>query len=198
MLTLYHSPMSRSSRIIWLLEEIQTRYEIVYVDIQRRDGSGARDVKNLHPDKKVPALLHDGMLVTESAAICLYLTDLFPAANLGFGTNDFERGPYLTWLFFYADEAESGLTHKLLGLLDSHPDLAAGYNQMTARLIAALKQGPFVMGDRFTAADILFGSMVQFARQALPDDPLLDSYSERLAARPAFKRAAAKDSPPER
>ncbi|MET0546247.1 MAG: glutathione S-transferase family protein [Caulobacterales bacterium] len=198
MLTLYHSPMSRSSRIIWLLEEIETRYEVVYVDIQRQDGSGQRDVKNLHPDKKVPALLHDGMLVTESAAICLYLTDLFPSANIGFGPNDFERGPYLTWLFFYAGEAESALTHKMLGLTDSNPAFANAYHQMVGRLLAALKQGPFVMGDRFTAADILFGSMAQYTRQALPADPLLDAYAKRLSERPAFLRAVAKDSPPAR
>jgi glutathione S-transferase len=196
MLTLYHSPMSRSSRIIWLLEEIGTRYEIAYVDIQRRDGSGRRDAHNIHPDKKVPALLHDGMLIAESGAICLYLSDLFPSAHLGFSPNDFERGPYLTWLFFYAAEAESALTMKMLGLTESNAALAAQYDQMTGRLLAALKQGPFLMGERFTGADILFGSMVQFGRQFLPADPLLDDYSKRLSARPAALRAMAKDSPP--
>jgi glutathione S-transferase len=196
MLTLYHSPQSRSSRIVWLLEEIGTRYEIAYVDIQRRDGSGGRDAHNVHPDKKVPALLHDGMLIAESGAICLYLSDLFPAANMGPSPNDFERGPYLTWLFFYAAEAEMALSLKMMGLTDANPVLADQYAKMTGRLLAALKQGPYVMGDRFTSADILFGSMVQWGRAVLPESPLLDAYAKRLAERPAAQRALAKDAPP--
>ena len=195
MLTIYHSPNSRSSRILWLLEEIGTRYEVAYVDIQRRDGSGRRDTKNVHPDKKVPALLHDGMLVSESAAICLYLTDLFPSANIGFGPNDFERGSYLTWLFFYAGEAESALTNKMMGLTDTNPLFAERYDQMVGRMLAALKQGPYLMGERFTAADILFGSMAQWGRTYLPNDGLIDSYARRLKERPAIKRAMEMDAP---
>ena len=83
MLTLFHAPWSRSSRLVWLLEEIGVGYEICYCDIPRMDGSGARDPRNPHPDGKVPALLHDDVLVTESAAVALYLTDLFPEAGLG-------------------------------------------------------------------------------------------------------------------
>jgi len=84
MLTLFHAPWSRSGRIVWLLEEIGAGYDIRYVDIYRAmTNSGARDAANLHPDGKVPALLHDDALVTESAAIALYLTDLHPEANLG-------------------------------------------------------------------------------------------------------------------
>ncbi len=198
MLTVYHSPNSRSSRILWLLEEIGTRYEIAYVDIERRDGSGHRDAKNVHPDKKVPALLHDGMLVTESAAICLYLTDLFPSANLGFGPNDFERGPYLTWLFFYAGEAESALVNKMFGLTESNPLFALRYEQMVGRMLNALKQGPYLMGDRFTSADILFGSMTHWGRTYLPNDSMIDEYARRLKERPAFRRAMEKDAPPPR
>ena len=73
MLTLFHSPQSRSTRFLWLLEELGAEYEVEYVTIPRMDGSGAPDPKNPHPEKKVPALLHDGHLVTESVAVALYL-----------------------------------------------------------------------------------------------------------------------------
>src|SRR5262245_66236261 len=82
MLTLHHAPQSRSSRILWLLEEVGATYQIALTNIPRPDGSGASDPKNPHPDKKVPALVDDGVLVTESAAIVLYLTDKFPAARV--------------------------------------------------------------------------------------------------------------------
>ena len=82
MLTLYHAPQSRSSRILWLLEELGADYELVITDIPRQDGSGAADPRNPHPDKKVPALVHDGALITESIAIVQYLADLYPKAGL--------------------------------------------------------------------------------------------------------------------
>ncbi len=83
MLTLFHSPRSRSTRFLWLLEEIGPHYEIEYVTIQRADGSGGPDPKNPHPHKQVPALIHDEALITESAAIALYLTDAHPGAGVG-------------------------------------------------------------------------------------------------------------------
>lgn len=83
MLRLHHAPRSRSSRIVWLLEELKADCQIVYTTITRQDGSGDEDEANPHPDKKVPALVHDDVLITESSAIVLYLTDLFPEAGLG-------------------------------------------------------------------------------------------------------------------
>src|SRR5688572_16277627 len=107
MLTLFHAPWSRSSRIVWLLEEIGAPYEIRYVDIFRaQTQSGGRDPANPHPDGKVPALVHDGALVTESAAIALYLTDLFPQAGLGAPVGSSERAAYVTWLSWTAGEME--------------------------------------------------------------------------------------------
>ena len=100
MLTLYHAPQSRSSRIVWLLEELEAPYALHITDIPRMDGSGKPDPSNPHPDKKVPAIVDDGVLVTESAAICLYLTDKFPAKGIGPVVGDPLRGPYLTWLAY--------------------------------------------------------------------------------------------------
>src|SRR5215510_6052624 len=120
MLTLFHAPLSRSTRFVWLLEELGADYQIRYVDISRGDGSGGADPSNPHPDKKVPALVHDGAVVTESAAIALYLTDLHPRAKIGPALGDAQRGAYLTWLAYYAGVIEPVVTIEFAKLAD-HP-----------------------------------------------------------------------------
>src|SRR5262245_47420079 len=119
MLTLYHAPRSRSSRIVWLLEELGADYELKIVTIPRQDGSGAPDAANPHPDKKVPTLVHDGALVTESIAVIQYLTDLFPQAKLAPAIGDAKRGEYLTWLAYYAGVIEPVVHFQFLGLADN-------------------------------------------------------------------------------
>lgn len=185
MITLYHAPRSRSSRFIWLLEELGARYEIVYVDIKRRTGVGARDPKNPHPDGKVPALLHDEWLVTESAAIALYLTDLFPEKRIGALPGDAQRGEYLTWLAFYA-----GVMEPMLGDREKNPEEA---EKVDRRVLQALEKGPYLLGEQFSAADILLASLLQFARSLLPSAKVLDDFLTRVTARPALARALAKD-----
>lgn len=197
MLTLYHAPRSRSSRIIWLLEELGADYEIRYVDISRLDGSGRPDASNPHPDKKVPALAHAGALVTESAAICLYLTDLHPGAGIGPRVGDVKRGAYLSWLAYYAGVMEPVVTIEFVGL-GNHEGLARtfrGRKEMNQRIVDALEAGPFLLGESFSAADVLLGSMGQWARDMLPAGDLVDAYLARLNARPALARAFAKDAP---
>src|SRR5690242_8969722 len=119
MLTLYHAPLSRSSRIIWLLEELGADYALQITDIPRMDGTGAADPANPHPDKKVPALVDDGALITESVAIVQYLTDKFPAASLGPRIGDSQRGPYLSWLAYYAGVIEPVVSLEFAGLADN-------------------------------------------------------------------------------
>src|SRR5438477_10501059 len=106
MITLYHAPRSRSSRFIFLLEELGAPYEIAQVTVHRRDGSGALDSHNPHPHGKVPAIRDGEAIVYESAAIALYLTDKFPAAGIGPVVGDAKRGVYLTWLAYYAGVME--------------------------------------------------------------------------------------------
>ncbi len=198
MLTLYHAPQSRSSRILWLLEELQADYEIAYVDIPRADGSGAADSKNPHPDKKVPALVHDGELITESIAIVLYLTDMFPEASIGPKVGDPGRGAYLTWLAYYAGVMEPVLNHQFLDLGD-HEGLARtfrGRREMDKRILDALNRSPYITGENFTAADIIIASLGHFIREMLPANGVVDAYLERCGKRPALAIANAKDSPP--
>ena len=112
MLTLFHAPRSRSTRFIWLLEELGAPYRLRQVDIFRSiSNTGARDPANPHPHGQVPALLDDGVLITESSAIALYLTDKFPEAGLGPVIGDPLRGPYLSWLAYYAGVLEPAVTN---------------------------------------------------------------------------------------
>jgi glutathione S-transferase len=193
MLTIYHAPQSRSSRILWLLEDLGEPYAIEYMDIRRGNGTGASDPRNVHPDKKVPALVHDGQLVTESAAICLYLTDTFPKAKLGPPPGDAKRGAYLTWLAYYAGVIEPTVIAKAQGRTEKDPDEKRAYDQMESRLRGALEAGPYVLGDAFSAADILVVSVFQWMRSLMPAGEPFDSYVKRCAARPALARAMAKD-----
>jgi glutathione S-transferase len=194
MLKLFHSPTSRSSRVIWLLEELGEPYELQYVTIRRGDGSGSPDPANPHPEGKVPALLHDGRLVMESGAICLYLTDSFPGAGLGFGTDDPLRAEYLTWLFYYAAEVEPALIAKFTGRVEKDERERRSYDQMIQRFEGALKRGPYMLGERFSVLDVLYGSVVQWGAGMLPERPAFSAYLERLSARPALQRAQAKDA----
>ena len=196
MLTLFHAPQSRSSRIVWLIEELGADANIEYCVIAHRNGQkvGEPDKKNPHPDGKVPALKHDDALVTESAAVALYLTDLHPEAGLGALPGSNERGPLLTWLAWAAGEFEPALWSKMTGEADRDPTAKARYEAAVGRLLEALWEGPWLMGDRFTVADVMIGSSLAWARFALPDSPLLDAYAERLAQRPARIRADARDS----
>jgi glutathione S-transferase len=195
MLTLYHAPQSRSSRIVWLLEELGAPYELRITDIPRPDGSGAPDPGNPHPDRKVPALVDDGVLVTESAAIVLYLTDRFPSAGIGPVVDDALRGRYLTWLAYYAGVLEPVVTFEFAQLAN-HPALQRtfrGRAETDARVLAALRAGPYVLGERFSGADVLVASLGLFARNMLPAEELVDAYLASIAARPALARAQAKD-----
>jgi glutathione S-transferase len=193
MLTLYHAPRSRSSRFIWLLEELAVPYEIVPVEIRRSDGSGGPDPRNPNPEKKVPTLVHDGVMVTESAAICVYLTDAFPDAAVGPRIGDRLRGPYLTWLAYYAGVMEPVVVARATGQTEKDPAQAAAYTAMSERLQRTFDQGPFVLGENFSAADVLVSSAFQWARQLMPSGAVFDAYVERIVQRPALRRALEKD-----
>ena len=194
MLTLFHAPQSRSGRIVWLLEEIGADYDIVYVDIFRAMTlTGARDPANLHPDGKVPALLHDEALVSESAAVALYLTDLHPEANLGAPVGSPDRAAYVTWLAWTAGEMEPAFWSRISGAAESDPNAKARYDAVIARLLTALATGPYLMGDRFTAVDVMIASALAWGREYVPESALIDAYLERALNRPANARAAAKD-----
>lgn len=194
MITLYHAPQSRSSRIVWLLEELGGPYEIRPVSIFRpMTGVGAPDPANPHPDRQVPAILHDGALVAESVAIVLYLTDAFPEAGLGPVVGDPRRGAYLTWLAWYSAGMEPAMFASMGGELAGSPMKQRAYDAMVGRLEGALAQGPWLLGETFSGADLLVGSAINFARKAFPPSDRLDAYVARCKARPAALRAVGLD-----
>lgn len=195
MLTLFHAPQSRSSRIIWLIEELGADVRIEYCAIAHRHGQkvGEADPRNPHPDGKVPALSHDGIVITESAAVALYLTDLFPEAKLGAPVGSSERGAYLTWLTWAAGELEPAMWGKIMGQTETDAFARARYDAAMERLTEALWAGPWLMGERFTAVDVMIGAALGWGRQHLPDNRVFDAYQARLAERPAKVRADARD-----
>ena len=197
MLTLIHAPQSRSSRIIWLLEELGAEYEIRYVSIRRWDGSGGPDDNNPHPHKQVPALLHNGALVTESTAIVQYLTELYPQSELGRPPGHPERGAYLSWLAYYAGVIEPAGSAFLSGVSASHPPLLKIYEDMCLHVVETLTKQPFLLGKKVSAADLLLVSALTWMRKLLPDSPVVDQYVQSMTARPALARARAVDSKPD-
>lgn len=193
MITLYHAPRSRSWRFIWLLEELGVPYRLHWVNIRRGDGSGAVAGDNPHPHGKVPVIDDDGAIVFESIAIALYLTDKFPAAGIGPLNGDKLRGPYLTWLAYYAGVAEPAFMSKFLNT--PVPRGTAGWapvEEVMEFVSATLTKGDWLLGDTFTAADALWGSTFALflGNPILPETPVLKAYVERCKARPAFVRAS--------
>jgi glutathione S-transferase len=192
MITLYHAPNSRSSRFIWLLEEIGRRYEIVYCSIVRRAG-GTADPNNAHPEKRVPALVHDGQLVTEQAAIALYLTDTFPEAGLGVTIGQKRRAAYLTWLAFYAGEVDPVYNTRWLYGDRLDRITLRDHTRVIDRVAGALASGPYLLGQQFSAADILVSGPFEGDHALVSDNARIQAWLERLRAKPAAQRAAAKD-----
>ena len=197
MLTLFHAPKSRSSRFIWLLEELEIPYSLKVVTIRRGDGSGTLDPANPHPHGKVPVIVDGATIVFESPAIALYLTDAFPAKRLGPVIGDPARGAYLSWLAYYGDVMEPAFMSKFMNT--PVPRGTAGWvvmDEAMAYVIQTLTARPFLAGEAFSAVDILFGSTFALfgTSPLLPKSPVIDAYVKRCVGRPAYERAAAKDN----
>ena len=197
MITLYHRPKSRSTRFIFLLEELGAPYTIRTVSIRSRDGSGALDPANPHPHGKVPVICDDGVVVFESAAIALYLTDKFPEKRIGPLVGEPDRGAYLTWLAYYAGVLEPAFVCKFMNV--EVPRGTAGWvavEEVMPGIIQRLSQGPYLLGERFSAADVLYGtSFALFAGSPLlPKSTVIEEYAQRVVTRPAFARAVAKQT----
>jgi len=192
MITLYHRPKSRSTRFLFLLEELEAPYQIQLVTIRSRDGSGAVDAANPHPHGKVPVISDDGVMVFESAAIALYLTDKFPRNRIGPLVEEHERGAYLSWLAYYAGVFEPAFVCKFMNV--EVPRGTAGWvalDEVLPIIIRRLSQDPYLLGERFSAADVLYGtSFALFAGSPLlPKSAVIEEYVKRVLARPAYARA---------
>ena len=217
MITFYTNPNSRGRMVRWMLEEVGCPYQTVVLDYEKSsqfdqwggaalqrpaanggDHQGARFFSEVNPIGKVPAIVHNGQVITESAAICAYLADAFPAAGLAPAPE--QRAAYYRWLFFVAGPLEQAVTNLRAGftpLPEQEFFLGYGnYNRTVDQLEMAVQAQPYVAGDHFSAADVYAGSHIGWglALQTLPARAAFVSYATRLASRPAYQRAVEKDN----
>ncbi len=196
MLKFYHAPWSRSSSVLWLLEELGVDYDLVEIDI-RQEGGVPEEYRKIQPSKKVPAIEHDGIVITERAAITTYLADAFPQAGLAPEIGDPMRGPYLSMLVYCDAVFDPALSAQVQGWKYESNHFAFGLaDDMVNYIDRILTERPYAAGDRFTAADVQLGSSIGYTMEnmkALPERPSFLAYMERLRDRPANLRAAEKD-----
>jgi glutathione S-transferase len=196
-LTLYHIAPSRSSVALWMLEEIGEPYDIHLLSMKK--GSNREPAYlAVNPMGKVPALRHRDVVITECAAVCTYLADAFPKAGLNIPLDDPQRGPYLKWLFFAPGVLEWAVIDRAFPRGGETQRAALGYGDFDTTmdvLAKAVTPGPFLMGDKFTAADVVIGSTLRWGTlfKMIPERKEFADYVARFADRPAAKRAQAKD-----
>jgi len=189
----YYNPMSRARIVHWMLEEagVPYRMELVSFDKGEHKKPGFLAV---NPMGKLPALVHRGTVVTEAAAICAYLADAFPAAGLAPAVTSPERGTYYRWMFFGAGCIEPAMMDRMMSRPASPKPSANGYGcyeDTVSTLEKALTPGPYILGDKFSAADVYIGSQIGFGMmmKSLDPKPVFSAYVARFAERPAYKRA---------
>jgi glutathione S-transferase len=195
--TLYHSPNTRSTGALILLEELGAPYDLRVLNMkageQRQPGYLA-----VNPMGKVPALKHGAALVTEQVAVYLYLADLFPETGLAPAIGDPLRGPYLRWMVFYAASFEPAVVDRFRKV-DPGPQAMLPYGDfdtMLATVLAQLAGGPYLLGERFSAADVLWGTALGWTTMfdIVPKRPAIMDYVGRIGSRPAALRVRGKDA----
>jgi glutathione S-transferase len=191
MITLYHSPQTRSASIVWLLEELEVPYHTKVVDFRRMDGSGTRDAANPHPHGKVPALVDGDETVFESSAIALFLTDKYRTKKLGPAVGDPKRGEYLSWLAYRPGVMEPALLARRFEI--KHVYGAMGWapaDEVEEVLNKHLSSRQYFLGDAFSSLDILLGGGLHFMIMAkmIKATPVLTAYSARIIDRPGFRK----------
>lgn len=195
-LTFFHAPQTRSGGTLALLEELGAEYELHLLNLKtgtQREPSYLA----INPMGKVPAILHGDALVTEQPAVMMYLADLFPEKGLAPPNGDPRRGPYLRWLVFYGSCFEPALIDRSMNREPPPPARSAygDYDTVIKTLANQLERGPYLLGDRFTAADVLWGIALEWTMsfKLVPELPVFRAYVDRVVSRPAIKKAQAKD-----
>ncbi len=194
----YHTPNTRSFTIRWLFEELGSPpHELKILDMKKGEHKSPAFLA-VNAMGKVPTVTADGVPVTEVGAIAIFLADLFPEANLAPGLSDPARGTYLRWIVFNHAAVEPAVMDKARNTPAGLPSSAlcyGSYDDTVSALAGAVESGPYILGERFSAADVVIGSAVRYLTmfKLLPAKPEFSSYLERVTSRPAFKSALAKD-----
>lgn len=196
-ITLFHSPQTRSSGVLMLLEELGAPYELRVLNMKA--GEQRRpEYLAINPLGKVPAILDGDALVTEQVAIFIHLADRFPEAGLAPAADHPSRGPYLRWLVYYAACYEPALVDRFLQRDPAPPmhSVYSDFDTMLGVIEAQLGQGPYLLGDEISAADILWGGALRWGMMfgIVPERPAFVDYAQRLNSRPAIRRVEERDA----
>ncbi len=196
-LTFYHSPNTRSTGVAILLEELGAPHETHVVNMKAGDQRKPAYLA-INPMGKVPAVRHGDALVTEQGALFVYLPDLFPAAGLAPALTDPLRGPWLRWIAFYGSSFEPAIIDRAMKREPASASMSpyGDYDTMIGTLAGQLRAGPYILGQKFTAADILWGTALKWTMgfKVVPELPEFVAYVGRVCSRPAFAKVAASDA----
>jgi len=195
-ITLYHSPQTRSSGTLVLLEELGAEYDLELINMKAGEQRKPAYLA-INPLGKVPAIRHGEALVTEQGAIFIYLADLFPRAGLAPALDDPLRGPYLRWLAFYGSSFEPAIVDRALKRDPAPPAMSpyGDYDSVMRAIAEQLENGPYLLGNRMTAADVLWGAALRWTIGfgVVPKLPVFERYVELVTSRPAFNRVWERD-----
>ncbi|WP_199097815.1 glutathione S-transferase family protein [Dyella sp. ASV21] len=196
-ITFYHAPNTRSGGTRALLEELGVPYDLHMLNFRKNEQRDAAYTA-INPMGKVPAIWHRGQLVTEQPAIYLYLADLYADKGLAPALDDPLRGPYLRWMVFYGSCFEPAAVDRAMKREPVPPSTCAysDWDTMFNTLVGQLERGPYLLGERFSAVDVLWGSALNWMTmfKLVPELPVVRAYVDRLMARPAIQRAQALDA----
>ena len=193
-LTFYFAPNSRAAIVLWMLEELGVPYRMEKFSLKKGEHKSPAYLA-INPMGKVPAIKHGDTVVTEAGAVCCYLADAFPEPGLAPAIGDRRRGTYLRWMFFSPSCLEPAMTAKAFNLSDLPPS-TVGYGDFDTAIktaATAIAGRQYVLGDQFSAADVVFGSTLRYGMMfgVFPKLPEFVAYSEHLAKRPALQRTQA-------
>ncbi len=192
---LFWAPQTRSQRAIWMLEEAGVDYEMELVDIRAPDRKDTKEFLAASPMGKVPALVDGDIHMSESAAICMYVADKYAPGVLSPTVDDPQRGKFLYWVLYTPSVVEPAMSEKYNEVKEDRVRSGWGdFGLMITTLDDALEGKEWILGDRFTAADVMLGSSAVFMRMfgMLPENRNIDAYADRCMARPAHKVATEK------
>lgn len=195
--TFFHAPQTRSGATRALFEELGVEYDLRVLNLKAGD-TRKPEYLAVNPMGKVPAIVHAGALITEQVAVFMYLADLYPEAKLAPPIGDPQRGPYLRWMVYYGSCFEPAVIDKSMQREPVNPSTSpyGDYDTMLKTLTDQLERGPYLLGDTFTAADVLWGTALNWMTQfkLVPELPVIRAYVDRVTSRPAMQRAANADA----